>query len=102
MRLAGAILSRPRSGRLPPAGMLRPAERADRPGLGEECRQILRPQGQIAAREIFGVGHAADYIPSPSVRQRAARRRRGFDAAAAPKGCIVAAEDFSRGETART
>jgi len=92
-------VNRPRCGRR--IGAAPRAGRQRRSGLGEQRREIIGPPIEIAARQIFGVWHRVLYIPLPAGLQPPAARRHRFDAALAPKRCIVRVGDRSGPEMAR-
>jgi hypothetical protein len=68
---------------------------------GEERRDILLPQGQIATSKLFGVGHGSKYTLGRAARKETVRHVRLFDDAIRPKHCIVVGEKHLRGETPR-
>jgi hypothetical protein len=67
--------------------------------IGDKRGQVIRPQGEVAARQFVGIVHCRDYRArrrrSPSLR----RARHAIDDENARNRCIVARQHFRWGGT---
>jgi hypothetical protein len=70
--------------------------------IGNERRQILRPEGKKAARQIVFLAHRRHYRGYPRSRQHRFWEARVFDEAVGTNRCIVALQHLISGGTAGT
>jgi hypothetical protein len=76
-------------GRGKPGGCYPARQRFRDPRIGKQRRQIIRPQRQIAARQILGLVHPTKYSRGAALRHAFVLDRSVFDAALAAICCIV-------------
>jgi hypothetical protein len=67
--------------------------------VGNERRQVFRPQGEIAARQVVGIVHFADYTATRRHAPSPRRVPRAIDEAKRRNRCIVAKQHFLCGGT---
>jgi hypothetical protein len=96
---AGAGITR-RRGRQRTGGGAEPlAQRLGHLRIGNQGRQILRPQGEKAARQIVFLAHRRQYRAYPRSRQHRLEHGVVFDEAMGKNRCIVALQHLVSGGT---
>ena len=78
------------------------AQRLGRLRIGNQGRQILRPQGEKTARQIVFLAHRRQYRGYPRSWQHRLEPAHVFDEAAGTNRCIVALQHLVSGGTAGT